>query len=873
MKKTIGLTIFLSCWVSLFSQHITGNAVTDRDFQIRKESAHDKTPYLFIENGNLTGDRLEAMKFLYAYMPLPDIAANSPEFFLRNVDSSLTTLEEMPWGKDIPQREFLHFVLPLRVNNEPLDSSRMVFYEELKERVKDLTMEEAILETNHWCHEKVSYRPSDGRTSNPLSTLSQAIGRCGEESTFTVAALRSIGIPARQVYTPRWAHTDDNHAWVEAYANGKWYFLGACEPEPVLDLGWFNEPSSRAILMNTNVIGKYDGEEEHLSSHDILSTINVTEKYTPVDTLKARVLNPDGNPLENIKVNFCIYNYSEFYPVATKISDANGEAFLVAGHGDMVVWATDGEKFGFTKGNSKNDEVAEVILDKDKNSEGVFDLYLIPSPSRPNIPFVSAEQRNLNNLRFAKEDSIRNAYIATFATEHSVNELAKRLGVDQSKLLKILTESRGNHKKISDYLINSEPALRPIVMDILLAVSEKDRRDISMEVLNDNVVNLIEYPDSAIRTDYILNPRIEREPLVAYKSFFREKFEEDSVNLFRENPAKLVEWVDNNILTGNQWNPQGIKMDPVSVWEQRAATSSSRNIFFVALARSLGIPAQIDPVTLNTKFVNSEGVWCDAIFKDHKQSDVPKGRIKIEYEPQGRITDPLYYSQFSISRFINGVPVQLEYDDNDRVSSINARDKELDAGKYMMMSGQRMADGSVLARVSIFNIIPDSVLHVNLTIPQDSTQIQVIGSLNAENLYHDMDLDTDKSLLSTTGRGYYILGLIKSNHEPSKHVLNDMILAREALEGWEGEIMLLFPSEQEAGLFDVNEFKGLPSNMHFGIDAGNVIEAELKESLNIENLSYPLIVVADTFNRVVYLSSGYTIGAGERLLDVLDRLK
>lgn len=50
--------------------------------------------------------------------------------------------------------------------------------------------------------------------------MKTAYGRCGEESTFTVAALRSVGIPARQVYTPRWAHTDDNHAWVEAWVNG-----------------------------------------------------------------------------------------------------------------------------------------------------------------------------------------------------------------------------------------------------------------------------------------------------------------------------------------------------------------------------------------------------------------------------------------------------------------------------------------------------------------------------------------------------------------------------------------------------------------------------------------------------------------------------
>ena len=45
--------------------------------------------------------------------------------------------------------------------------------------------------------------------------------------------LWAVGIPARQVYTPRWAHTDDNHAWVEAWVDGEWHYLGASEPAPV----------------------------------------------------------------------------------------------------------------------------------------------------------------------------------------------------------------------------------------------------------------------------------------------------------------------------------------------------------------------------------------------------------------------------------------------------------------------------------------------------------------------------------------------------------------------------------------------------------------------------------------------------------------
>ncbi len=90
----------------------------------------------------------------------------------------------MSWGKNVTDELFRHFVLPIRVNNENLDDSRKVFYGELKERVKGLSMKDAILEVNHWCHEKVVYRPSDARTSSPLASVKTAYGRCGEESTF-----------------------------------------------------------------------------------------------------------------------------------------------------------------------------------------------------------------------------------------------------------------------------------------------------------------------------------------------------------------------------------------------------------------------------------------------------------------------------------------------------------------------------------------------------------------------------------------------------------------------------------------------------------------------------------------------------------------
>ena len=78
------------------------------------------------------------LRFLYAYMSLPDMADYSPQFYVEQVETSLRARREMPWGSRVPEREWLHFVLPVRVNNEHLDRFRTVCYEELRERVRGL---------------------------------------------------------------------------------------------------------------------------------------------------------------------------------------------------------------------------------------------------------------------------------------------------------------------------------------------------------------------------------------------------------------------------------------------------------------------------------------------------------------------------------------------------------------------------------------------------------------------------------------------------------------------------------------------------------------------------------------------------------------
>ena len=211
--KTVIFTISILLVQICFAQQLFTDKIAQQKMEKmylnKKVIFSNQMPDFFNHVDNIQDNSTkEATKFLIAYAPLSDITNLDFDFFEAQAKYALQTKQKFTWGKTIPEEIFIHFVLPYRVNNEDPDSSRQVFQKELENRIKNMSLYDAALEVNHWCHEKANYKASDGRTSGPLSTVRTGHGRCGEESTFTVAAMRSVGIPARQVYTPRWAHTD-----------------------------------------------------------------------------------------------------------------------------------------------------------------------------------------------------------------------------------------------------------------------------------------------------------------------------------------------------------------------------------------------------------------------------------------------------------------------------------------------------------------------------------------------------------------------------------------------------------------------------------------------------------------------------------------
>lgn len=860
---------------SIFALSLTANAqgqfISDTNYRNNVENIFKERvktvgkTFYNTQKEKLTADEQEALKFLYAYMPLADVTDYTTSFFADNVRMSFKAREEMPWGKNVPELLFRHFVVPIRVNNEALDNARSVFYNELKDRIKGMSMMDAIIEVNHWCHEKVTYQPSDARTSAPLATLKTATGRCGEESTFAVAALRAVGIPARQVYTPRWAHTDDNHAWVEAWADGKWYFLGACEPEPVLNLGWFNAPASRAMLMHTRAFGDYNGPEEVMLRTSNFTEINLTSNYAPIAPVDFYVKDSEGKPVENARVEFKIYNYAEFFTAVTKYTDAKGHTSLSAGIGDLVVWASKDGKYAYQKVSfGKEKEATLVIGEGNQNTDGKHThLDLVPPKEDPQLPYVSDEMHKENQRRFALEDSIRKAYTATFPTM----EEAKRIN---ERGAEYIFKSRGNKKTIVDF-INRHSDNEDRVMGILATLSDKDLRDITTEILE----------DSYNATTDQLSPRVEDELItIPFKQYFEKAFNKKTADAFRADPMKLVEWIKKNIRLNPDKKALRIAQTPVGVMKSKITDERSRDIFFVDVARSLGIEAQKDAVTGKIQY-KKNGEWQDVKFDntaDNASTAAALGTIMLTYEPTKLLDNPKYYSHFTISRIENGTAHLLNFEEGQADmgngttwSNTFKNGYKLDAGTYMLTTGTRLASGSVLASNRLFEIVKGQTTTLPLEIRQNTNEVSVIGSFNSESLVTKDGKEV--SLLSQTGRGYYVVGILGVGQEPTNHALHDIEKMKEAFEAWGRPVVLLFESEADAAKFNHDEFPGLPSTVQFALDKDGSVRKQIAREMKLMNeKQMPMFIIADTFNRVVFVSQGYTIGLGEQMQGVFKKL-
>lgn len=652
------------------------------------------------------------MKFLYASMPISDIADYNFDTYLGFAAHALLLKRNISWCTDMPDDIFLNYILFYRINNEDIEDCRKLFYDSLHERIVGKSMIDTVLEVNYWCAENVVYRSTDMRTASPLTVWRTGSGRCGEESTFTVTAMRSVGIPARQVYTPRWSHCDDNHAWVEVWCDGKWHYLGACEPEPVLDRGWFTEAASRAMFIHSRVFSPVIADGEIVGRQGKAVVLNLLDRYADFRQFTVKVSDEHGQPVKGAVVQFEVLNQSEFYPVASKITDENGNAEITLGLADIHIHVRRGEQFVECFADTAQINHIDIWLGGAAIHGSCTEDFKITVSEGDNSRRIelTAEQNMQRNQKIAHADKIREEKISGFYREQEANEAVEKYSCKE-ELKAVLHKSKGNFAEVVNYLNaaadNDNPDMR---IKLLMSLSDKDFCDMKSDILMEHFKKALPFSGKyaeEIFVEYVMCPRIYFEKITPYREFISGYFDEKTKECFQNNPRLVWKYVSANVISKEDQEYPELFTSPCGTLQVKCGSVISKRILFTAICRTIGIAARINPATM---------------FAEYYQSGkfVP---VEREAECNAKLvirsldgTQWLYMQNWSLGVLENGSYRTLNL--TGAVWQNGCLPVDVPRGYYRLFVTNRMPNGNLLARKYCFACGKNETAEVSIALPE-----------------------------------------------------------------------------------------------------------------------------------------------------------
>jgi hypothetical protein len=294
------------------------------------------------------------------------------------------------------------------------------------------------------------------------------------------------------------------------------------------------------------------------------------------------------------------------------------------------------------------------------------------------------------------------------------------------------------------------------------------------------------------------------------------------------------------------------------------------------MARSLGIAAQINPVNGNVQYFGKE--WTNVDFEAAEPTSTTIGYLDIHYFPIASVSDPKYYTHFSIKKFDGNSFHLLAYDakdpgiDDGMMLSAFEHPTPLDEGYYILTAGTRLDDGTALTHSEFFTIKAGETTHVNLVLRQPDNELQVIGSFYADSKFTDPETGEVGNAKQLIQDEYFILGLLDQGSEPTTHAMQDIAAFRKDFEDSNLPMIFVFSSKEDYNKFKLKNFNELPEGVVYGLDEGNIRD-EIVDGLHLNTDSRPIFIIANANSEVVFLKQGYTIGLGEQVLKVMAKLK
>ncbi len=786
-----------------------------------------------------------AADFLRDTLPLSDLDSYPFAYFRACAEHALMVRAQFPWCAALDEELFFHYVLCPRVNDEDLSDHRSLFFSLLRPRVEGLAVEEAVLAVNRWCNEQASYQLQDDRTASPLTVFRNGSGRCGEESAFLVAALRSVGIPARQVYAPRWAHCDDNHAWVEALCGDRWHFLGACEPEPELDRGWFNTAAGRALLVHSRTFGRGTSplHGPFLEQRGTVCWYNQTGRYTETRRYTLQAL-CGGRPAPGTQFRIQVLNEAQYHTIVSLTAGPDGRAQVCLGLGDFHVEA---RREGLeARGDCAGSSLTLELAAPPPPGEG-WDSFDVHAPrGRADLPPpLTPEQKE------------RRAAVRAAGSRSRRERAAGWCVSGAAGCQDLLRRARGNARELAAFLRGPEAPLRE---QLVRTLTDKDLRDVTCSVLEEHFSR--RPPRSAdmpeeVYWSALCCPRIALEPLTPWRGPLGEGWTAEERARVQDNPRCLP------VLLARRVRPEGGQIYENLRWPPQAALAAGRcdglsfGLLCTAQLRALGVPARLRALDGRPEF------WRDGAFRPLEPEET--ARLTLTRTPEETFR---YGQNWGLSRWTarGWTPLAVTGGWQGTACTLT-----LPAGRFRLITTVRLPSGNQLA----------ARRELTLEAGADKTLPLYLRTFDLEDLLMDQPLPPVPAAALTgepvrdavrTGRPALLLWL-EEGGEPTEHVLHELAASRGALAALPVDVRFFLRSREAADH---------PALVRLTADGGPEMQLLLDDwafdlegaarRLGLEPDRPPLCVVCTGDGRARYGVSGYRVGSVELLCRICRRL-
>lgn len=802
-----------------------------------------------------TPDERVLMQFFYGTMPLRDAGEYDSTVFLGYVRHALWLRENVAWCRELPENIFVQHVLYYRINSEDITDCRAFFYGQLARRIEGLSLKEAVIEINYWCAEHVTYQSTDIRTASPMTLYRCGKGRCGEESTFAVTAYRSVGIPARQVYTPKWAHCDDNHAWVEVYVDGEWQFLGACEPEEVLNRGWFAGPAGRALLIHTRTFCDYGGEDdgEYLGKEHGVCFYNRTSYYTKTRRFTVTVQDEDGRPVPGASVAFEILNMASYSPAATLYTDEAGQASITLGLGDIQLCVRKGDASAWKKVSTKEDVVLTLEKDALIRPRREEDLWQAPVECLMHPGKQTREQKKRNEERVKEAARLREERLAScfheeYAREYpQEEEMFRTAGANITELYRFLNRDDNPDRRL-----------------MLHHLSVKDYKDLRADILEDHLsCERGELPEE-IYADCLLNPRILIEELTPWRSYIRNYFTKEEKESFQADPSRIWSYIKANINYASEEDYTTICATPIGCLKLKQGNPRAQMILFVAICRSLGIPARIRRKDFRPEYYRAGSFFVpDGFASEEKEYKEASAALRIQAQEGTKWN---YFHDWTFARWEGEGfrPLFLrEFAQIEKEAEIR-----LESGIYRLVTVQRIPNGNQYLSMEVLHLASGESREIPLT-----TRALDVSDMLVHYELEDCTL-TDASGASVRMSqpafgGRRLFAFLGVREEPTEHVLNEFL--ETAVEWNTMDTELYFVLKGEDDLLNPTLSKVLKAVNHIRIFYDSQECAPMiAERMHVSTELLPVMLVTDGGLTGCYACAGYNVGSVALIRKILE---